>query len=66
MWVVEHSNKQNCYHIDNLERVLEININNLRNNGESDYQIICLGTYEECEKFVNKIKISLQNKEKVL
>ena len=66
LWAVEHSNMQDCFHIDTIENILKINNNNLKNKGNSDYQIIFLGTYEDCNKYIKKIKITLQDNENML
>ena len=55
-FVVEHSNEQNCFNIEEINQVLKINLNNLLEHGNSDYQILFIGTYDECEKFIEDIK----------
>ena len=55
-WVVEHSNKQNCYHIDLFINTIKNNLKNIYEPYDSDYQIIFMGTYDECKQFIEKIK----------
>lgn len=54
LWAVEHSNIQDCFHIGTIEKILAMNINNFLTKGISDYQILFIGTYEECNNFIKK------------
>ena len=55
LWGVEHSNTQNCFHIDTIEKILAMNLNNYLCGGCIDYQLLFIGTYEECDNFIKKI-----------
>lgn len=56
MWAVEYSVKQNAYNIDLVNKILEINIQNAIYNKTSDYQILFIGTYEECCTIYKELK----------
>ncbi len=47
-YTLEYSASQNCFHIDTLSRVLEMNIMNCLSRNSVDYQI--LGLYDSYEK----------------
>lgn len=55
IWVIEHSNIQNCFHVDLLTKVLENNTKNMYEKGASDYQIIYYGTRAECDNYLLKL-----------
>lgn len=66
LWVAEHSNKQNCYNIDKLNSVIDKNIANVLEQGENDYQIIFIGSYDECNTMINELKKMVdEKKEKI-
>lgn len=57
-YTVEHSVKQQCFHISDLDTILKTNIRNtIQNEVINDYKIIAItDTYEEAENFIEKIK----------
>ena len=56
IYVVEHSNKQKCFNIETLKNVLKLNIKNVYEPFDSDYQIIYIGNYTKCKDFIKNMK----------
>lgn len=58
IYTVEHSVKQQCFHISDLDTILKTNIRNtIQNEVVNDYKIIALKrSYEEAEEFIKEIK----------
>lgn len=55
MYCLEYSRKQNAYHIDLLYKTAEMNLVNLIRGKSNDYQIIYLGTYDQCNDAYKKL-----------
>jgi len=63
MYFVEYSNTQKCFHINDIETMIEQNRKNALENGSSDY--FCIGmyfTYEQAEEFIKKFKKRLEER----
>lgn len=58
IYTVEHSVKQQCFHISDLDTILKTNIRNtIQNEVVNDYKIIALKrSYEEAEEFIKEIE----------
>lgn len=61
MYVAEYSNKQECFHVDTLEKSLKMNIGAIINKYNNDYLIFgVFKTWEEahaaCDKLREKMK----------
>jgi len=55
LYTLEYSTIQDSYHIDLLEKTLEINLKASINKKNNDYQIIYIGTEEDCMKFLDDL-----------
>ena len=56
LWAVEYSNSQNCFNIALLTDILDINLTNYLSKNGSDYQILFIGSRDECVQFVNEMQ----------
>ena len=56
LWALEYSTIQKCFHLDTLHNLLTKNINACLNDNNNDYQIVFIGTQQECEKFSKEIR----------
>ena len=61
-WSVEYSISQDCFHVDDLKNVLNINLNDMfLENENTDYKIIAIfDTQDEACKYANKCKRKLE------
>ena len=55
-WALEYSTEQKCFNLDTLYNLLQKNIRACLNDNNNDYQIIFIGTYEECNDFLKSIR----------
>jgi hypothetical protein len=62
LWGIEYSwysenNGMYPLHIDYLHRIVLANMNDFWSNrrGDNKWQIICIGTYEECSKIIDAL-----------
>lgn len=55
-WTLEYSTEQNCFHIDLLERTLKTNLEASLEKRNNDYQIVFIGSEEECRELYYKLK----------
>lgn len=59
-FTVEYSVRQNCFHIDTIERTLETNIRTSINQIDVDYRIIGIfSSYEEATKYVREFRAKI-------
>lgn len=58
IYTVEHSVKQQCFHISDLDTILKTNIRNtIQNEVVNDYKLIALKrSYKEAEEFIKEIE----------
>lgn len=60
---VEYSSKQKCFHVDFLEKILEINFRDVFVENNNDYKIIKIcNSFEEANKFVKKVKEEMKKR----
>ena len=55
-YILEWSKKQNACHIDEINRSLERNLNNMIANEDNDYIPLHIGSREECEQVLNSYR----------
>lgn len=55
-WVVEYSSQQDCFNITTLDNALEINIRNAYKKTNNDFQMLFIGSYEQCTMFIRNFK----------
>lgn len=56
LWALEYSAKQDCFNIDHLEDILLNNLSACYSKFSNDYQIILIGTEQECRNFCEQVK----------
>lgn len=56
LWALEYSTEQKCFHLDTLSRILKLNATNCLNESNNDYQVIFVGTREQCCKFSEEMR----------
>tara|TARA_R110000782_G_scaffold268695_1_gene365630 strand:- start:57 stop:275 length:219 start_codon:yes stop_codon:yes gene_type:complete len=62
-WVLEWSKRQNAFHIQEEQRAVEKNLNNLLNNEGSDYITLCIGSRTKCDRAADKYRHYLMDRE---
>ena len=62
-YVLEWSKKQNALHIHQTKVMIEKNLNNLLSDSGSDYIVIFQGSREGCDKYANKFRPHLVNRD---
>lgn len=65
LYVLEWSQRQNCFHIQPLERTLSFNRGLYQDNIRTvnDYRPIHVGTREECDKAADACRGTLQERD---
>lgn len=61
LWCLEYSTEQNCFHVDLLERTLETNLKACLNKNNNDYQIVFIGSRDDCSKLYYELKERIKN-----
>lgn len=51
-YVAEYSASQDCFNIDLLDTILQKNNQHARAKESNDYQILYIGSYDNCELFI--------------
>ena len=63
-YVAEYSIEQNCFHIEQLNDLLKINIEAALSKKHNDYQMIGIfETYDEASDYIEKVRPKIQGEE---
>ena len=62
--VLEWSQRQNAFHIQDEDTAIEKNLNALLDNRKSDYIVICRGTRRDCERQAGRFRAYLVRRDR--
>lgn len=63
LYCAEYSLVQKAFHIDTLDRIVEMNGRSILKGVNTGYQIFEVGTYEECVRACNEMKATIRRDE---